>query len=182
VSLLEVSDDGNIQQKALQEMEQEVACLSIDAISEGVGSLVAAVGLWNTYSVVLLEIPTLETIEVINIGTTFLLRSVLTVALSNDHAYLFVGLGDGSLVSYSYTQGQSSIDKSTKKTASLGTRPITLVKFHTSGNAEAGIPSRPAVLAISDRSTVVSTEGKKLTFASVNMRVSNPFPDVFIAC
>jgi hypothetical protein len=179
VYLLDVSDASSIQQVSHVKLEQEVACLDLSSLGNNGLSLVAAVGLWNTYSVVLFNVPDLKQIDNIEVGTTFLLRSVMSVSLANDHGdstpHLFIGLGDGSLISYSYRQGSAAsevLDRSSRKSVTLGSRPLTLAKFHTAGNQEAGLPSLPAVLAISDRSTVVSATGGKLVFSSVNTKVS----------
>lgn len=179
IYLLDISSSDNVQQLAHVKLEQEVACLDLSSLGKENLPLVAAVGLWNTYSVVLFDVPDLKQIDSIDVGTTFLLRSVTSASLSNDHdnsaPHLFIGLGDGSLVSYSYRQDSSTsevLDRSSRKSVTLGSRPLTLVKFHTAGNHEAGLPSLPAVLAISDRSTVVSATGGKLVFSSVNTKVS----------
>lgn len=179
--LLDLSQDSGDMVVAQTLLGQEAACLDLSLVptSKGASTLVAAVGLWNAYAVILLEAPSLQIQDRIEIDTTFLLRSVLSASLgdSSDGAtpHLFVGLGDGSLVSYAYRTPFTDagiIDKSTRKSVTLGSRPITLTKFKTAGNQEAGVSSSSAVLAISDRSTVVSAAGNKLIYSIVNTKVS----------
>lgn len=179
--LLNLSQESGDMVVTQTPLEQEAACLDLSLVqtSKGASTLVAAVGLWNAYAVLLLEIPSLLIQDRIEIDTTFLLRSVLSASLgdSSDSAtpHLFVGLGDGSLVSYAYRTHSTDagiIDRSTRKSVTLGSRPITLTKFKTAGNQEAGVSSSSAVLAISDRSTVVSAAGNKLIYSSVNTKVA----------
>lgn len=179
--LLDLSQASPVQ-VAHAQLEEEVACLDLSPVHDG-KSLAAAVGLWNTYSVVVLDAPTLSQAESIEIGTKFLPRSVVTVSMSDSHgttsSFLLIGLGDGSLVSYAYQKSGkpgARLDNSTRKAVTLGSRPITLAKFQTAGNQEAGVPSTQAVLAISDRSTVISLAGSKLAYSSVNTKVSPAIP------
>lgn len=180
VYLLDLSDSSSIRQVALVQMDQEVACLDLNSLDLDKSTVIAAIGLWNTNAVVLLSAPALQRIDSIDVSTEFLPRSVMTATLAEEHGdstpYLFIGLGDGSLVSYSYRPSPASsdiVDRTTRKSVALGSRPLTLAKFQTAGNREAGLPPIAAVLAISDRSTVVSTAGHKLVFSSVNTKVSN---------
>lgn len=178
VYLLDVSDPSEVREAAHTHFEQEVACLDLSSLDSTKSSLVVAVGLWSTYSVAILSVPDLEQLDSIDVGSAVLPRSVMSASLAESHgdsaSYLFIGLGDGSLVTYSYgpsTASSEIIDRSTRKSVTLGNRPLALVKFRTAGNHEAGLPSLAAVLVISDRSTVVSATGNKLVYSSVNTKV-----------
>lgn len=176
--LLDIAADGQLKLSGQTHLEHEAACVDLAVAPSETGSppkrLIAAVGLWQENAVVLVDIPNLTIIDTIDVQTAFLLRSILLVNLGEDvkeSSCLFVGLGDGTLVSYTFTSTGRRLDRDSRKVVVLGTRPITLVRFATAGNTESGSTSVPAVLAVSDRSTVISMQSAKLTYSSVNTKV-----------
>lgn len=183
LSLLKIINDGtHIEEVAGQTLPQEVASLDLsEIITHDAAHIIASVGLWNIQTVSLLSVPTLETLQEIDVGTSFLLRSVISCTLSSDDedassaSYLFVGLGDGTLVSFHYEATDENalpkIDLSSKKTLTLGTRPIAMSRITTAANAESGARSSPAIFIASDRSTIVSRIGGRVVYASVNTKV-----------
>ena len=180
--LLLIDEQGQLEEVAKQTLENEIACLDISKLYDQSGEpyYTAIAGLWNSYSVAALSIPDLQLRDTVKVETTYLLRSVALVDFSEDETaslpYLFVGLGDGSVVSYGHTEaedGQHQLSKSSKKTVALGSRPITMSRIRTGGYAEAGIPAARALFIISDRSTIVSLDNGKLAYASVNLKDVN---------
>lgn len=182
-----------------QNMQNEVACLDISSLdtSDGGKAYIASAGLWNEYAVVTMSVPALEVTDTIKLDTTFLLRSVLAITLSapaegsssnepgnpsSSGNYLFVGLGDGSLVSYALNGSANpskpfKVSPESRKTLSLGSRPVTMTRIETGGAVPGGgeesvqRQAAPAVFVTSDRSTIVNAENGKLSYASVNTKV-----------
>ena len=184
VALLRLGAAGKVEEIGRQDLGNEVACLDVSRLRLANGSdIIAAAGLWNVYSVLTLSVPNLEVQETIKLDTTFLLRSVLSCTLSDGEdrtpaSYLFIGLGDGTLVSYSYAtsrneSGLPRISESSRKNLALGNRPITLAKIATGAvsNESDGPTSQalPAVLVASDRATIVSYSNGKLSYSSANL-------------
>lgn len=193
IYLLDLTVSPGAQQVAQAHLDQDIACLDLSSFDAANTTLIAAVGLWNTNAVTLLTVPDLKQVDNIDVGTAFLPRSVLTASLAEGHSdsapYLLIGLGDGSLISYSYRPSSTQseiIDKSSRKSVALGSRPLNLVKIKTAGNPEAGLTPLAAVLAISDRSTVISATSHKLVFSSVNTKVSqdgiSTYGDMYLTC
>ena len=184
--LLKISDIGEVFQVGSKIMPNEVACLDICHLRRPSGDMhvFASVGLWTNYLVLILSVPNLSVHETLQLDTTYLLRSVMATEFSDDahdkgtSSYLFVGLGDGTLVSWQLSATLTDdvrtvprVHASSKKTLALGTRPITMYRIQTR-NLDGGMPSTPAVFVASDRSTIISRTGEKLTYASVNMKAS----------
>lgn len=88
-------------------------------------------------------------------------RSVIMATIAGIH-YLFVGLGDGHVVSF-----QMDLSKECKvalgapKKVALGTQPIGLACFRNNGTV--------CVFVASDRPAVIYCSGGKLLYANVNM-------------
>jgi hypothetical protein len=192
LTLLGVGSAGEITSRAIHKFENEIACLSLDSIAEQQQhGILASVGLWTVHEAIVLSVPALDILQRIVLDTTYLLRSILAVTLSapiadvnataiESASSLFIGLGDGSLVSYTLKAKDSiTVDLNSKKTLSLGTRPVTLHCVQTGGNVEDGTSSEPAVFVASDRSTIVSRSGGKLTYASANLKVSQRWRRVY---
>lgn len=148
-------------------MPHEVACLTIHSVA-ATGQKVLAVGLWSDHSVVLLALPSLEVLSTTALNTPYLLRSILAVTFSDSSFFLFIGLGDGTLVSYqldtSADESKVTLREETRKSVTLGTRPIVMGSFTT----EQG----PSLFVSSDRPTVVSRSRSRFDYAAVNARVS----------
>lgn len=79
-----------------------------------------------------------------------------------DVHYLFVGLGDGHVVSFPLeVTAESGLVLGTPKKVALGTQPVGLACFRNNGMV--------CVFVASDRPAVVYCSGGKLLYANVNM-------------
>jgi DNA damage-binding protein 1 len=87
--------------------------------------------------------------------------------------YLFVSLGDGSVISYVISKDNSNANDTQKvsyelterRKVLLGTQPTILRKFHTYK------PTRSSnIFACSDRPSVISSTNQKLNYSSVNLK------------
>lgn len=97
-----------------------------------------------------------------------MIRSVLVATFVDKSIHLFVGLGDGTLTSFIITHGESlEILESSKKTVTLGSRPLVMCAFDSKGATN--------VFVSSDRPTVISRSGGKLVYSSVNLKVGSRF-------
>ena len=84
-------------------------------------------------------------------------RSILLADFEGVY-YLLCALGDGRLSSFTLTPKTGMLHD--RKTLSLGTKPITLRAFRSSGTSH--------VFAASDRPTVIHSSNKKLLYSNVN--------------
>jgi DNA damage-binding protein 1 len=142
------------------------------------------VGLWTDHSVRILTIPSLDEISTIILGgeSTAQARNVLFAPLSSaipsedgeevkesgkfssQNMHLFVGLGDGNLLSYLVTFPPSSLPViSNKQEVRLGTHPISLTPFVNKGTL--------CVFAGGDQPTILfsRTTNDQLLFSTVNI-------------
>lgn len=88
-------------------------------------------------------------------------RSVILATIADIH-YLFVGLGDGHVVSFPLeVSAESNITLGTAKKVAVGTQPIGLACFRNNGMV--------CVFVASDRPAVIYCSGGKLLYANVNM-------------
>lgn len=79
-----------------------------------------------------------------------------------DVHYLFVGLGDGHVVSFPLeVTAESGLVLGTPKKVALGTQPVGLACFRNNGMV--------CVFVASDRPAVIYCSGGKLLYANVNM-------------
>ena len=98
-------------------------------------------------------------------------RSILIETLEQ-LTYLFVSLGDGSVISYvvnrhksSDLQAETMYELSDMRKVVLGTQPTILRKFHSQKPI-----STSNIFACSDRPSVISTKNQKLVYSSVNLK------------
>ncbi len=113
----------------------------------GVQNTLCSVGLLQQISTCLQIIALLQVIP----------RSIL-LADFEGMQYLLCALGDGRLSSFTLTPKTGMLHD--RKTLSLGTKPITLRAFRSSGTSH--------VFAASDRPTVIHSSNKKLLYSNVN--------------
>lgn len=172
------------------QMDQDIACASIYSfnlekfklpadqssmdVSEDVDRksllTVVAFGMWTDNTVRLLAYPTLGELCRVTLGTDAQARSVLITELDCG-AFLFVGLGDGTLLYYQIINNNGVWSLENKKKVVLGTRAISLVTFN---NAATG--SR-CVFVASDCPSVIYIYSNKLLFSPVNAKdVTNVVP------
>lgn len=88
-------------------------------------------------------------------------RSVIMATIAGIH-HLFVGLGDGHVVSFHMdVSAQSDVVLGGAKKVALGTQPIGLACFRNNGMV--------CVFVASDRPAVIYCSGGKLLYANVNI-------------
>ena len=88
-------------------------------------------------------------------------RSVIMATIAEVH-HLFVGLGDGHVVSFPLEVAEECrLVLGTPKKVALGTQPIGLACFRNNGMV--------CVFVASDRPAVIYCSGGKLLYANVNM-------------
>lgn len=93
-------------------------------------------------------------------------RSVIMATIVGIH-YLFVGLGDGHVVSFPLEVSEKSeVTLGAAKKVALGTQPIGLACFRNNGMV--------CVFVASDRPAVIYCSGGKLLYANVNMNEVSP--------
>eukprot|EP00894_Picocystis_sp_ML_P001100 jgi/Pico_ML_1/51617/g2612.t1 len=143
-------------------MEAEISCLDITPCgAEQEKSQIVAAGMWNM-KVTLLALPSLSLYCQEALGGEVIPRSVL-FAEFEEVVYLLSALGDGQLFSFVLDQGGRCLKD--RKKVSLGTQPITLKAFKSSGSVH--------VFAASDRPTVIYSSNKKLLYSNVNLKEVN---------
>ncbi|CAK4097320.1 unnamed protein product [Aphanomyces euteiches] len=166
---------------AQTKMTHEIACLDITPLydykvnehgrhweAQNLSTTRCIVGLWSELSVSIVSLPTLAIESSVLLGGEVLPRSLLSVRFQ-DKPYLLVGMGDGTLLTYTM-DGSGLHDK---KKVSLGAQPILLSPFRSKDVMN--------VFASSDRPTVIYAQHGKLVFSNVNVKQVNvmcPFNSV----
>ncbi|EEC45658.1 damage-specific DNA binding protein 1 [Phaeodactylum tricornutum CCAP 1055/1] len=165
-------EEGKIRECSGQQMEREVSCLNLNpfAATSHTSSFLA-VGLWDDFTVRLfLCLITLD----FSSGTSGNTTSTSTSLSSTGSGVnmLFVGLGDGTLISFAVVERGASIFVQSKKEVCLGTQRIDLVPLCTEQGGT-------CVLATGDRPTVIYLAGvggisanqfnPKLCYSNVNL-------------
>lgn len=164
-----VIGNGDFEITTSQVLEHEIACLDLSPQrSNGGRAEFCAVGLWGDISARLLILPTLEQISYEKLKGDIIPRSILIESLEQIN-YLFVSLGDGSVISYiircSLENEKLSLELTESRKVVLGTQPTILKKFH----SEKPVPTNN-IFACSDRPSVISTTNQKLVYSSVNLK------------
>ncbi|KAI9993806.1 hypothetical protein PInf_016327 [Phytophthora infestans] len=175
-------ENGQVVEKTTVKMEHEIACVDITPLtSSGAGdgdvamtgssthwdmaalrSTLCVVGLWTSFSVCVLQLPTLEKRTTKALGTDLLPRSVLCNTFEGKD-YLLVGLGDGSLMNYELDVQQGALG--TRKRVSLGSQPLSLSTFRSKNMTH--------VFAACDRPTVIYSNNNKLLYSNINSKEVN---------
>jgi len=189
VVYLEVPINSNMIQAHKQvSLEHEVSCLDISSLDgKGISrSEIGAIGFWGLNKFKLFSIPSLEDITPSTIASqkplealpsSILLHSFSQVDLhekviSTSSPHVLIGLGNGSLHSYSLSlPTQDSFSKAIgvvdRKTVSLGGIGLKLQAFKTN-------EGKRSIWCNSDRSTVLFSEtssgGDRLTYSSTKFR------------
>ncbi|GEM11024.1 DNA damage-binding protein 1 [Rhodotorula toruloides] len=138
--------------------DHDIASLSL---AETIMGMFAVVGLWSSQMVHLVQIPDLTVYASRKIASTFLIRSAALVNLDNAQYTLFVGLGNGSLASYSVDLAARTIPDSTEKIVALGRRPLLLTEISSDGVK--------ALIAVSDRPIVIGKTRDRLNYSSLTL-------------
>lgn len=175
------SNNASLTQHSTIQLDQDVACASIHTfkalvssgatkggdmdVSTDVGlpSTLVAFGMWTDNTLRLFDYPSLTEVCRVALGTDAQARSVLLTELDCG-AYLFVGLGDGTLLYYQLTHSNGVWALESKKKVVLGTRAISLSAFN---NSATGLR---CVFVSGDCPSVVYTHSNKLLFSPVNTK------------
>ncbi|GAA5877302.1 hypothetical protein JCM3774_001631 [Rhodotorula dairenensis] len=145
--------------------DHDIASVTVGRIGE---RTVAAVGLWTCQEVHLVAVPSFEPLATLSVDSTYLIISLaideaastkVQGATARASCTLFVGLGDGSLLTYDVDSETIAVRSRSTKPTPLGTRPLTFANLGGQGHG---------VLAMSERPTIV-TSGARLTYSSVNL-------------
>lgn len=199
----------NAESRQLQEvqkvvLDQDIACVSMSATnstdtSNGGSAMdvdasnaeqpahLLAVGMWTDNTVRLLTLPGLEEVSRVKLGTETQARDV-TIASFTGKDYIFVGMGDGSLITYLLeTTAEESLPQLTnRKKGVLGRHPVSFTSFRSNDEL--------CIFAACDRPTIIYLRNGKLLFANVDLRNSNAeiidmtafhselFPDCLALC
>lgn len=123
-------------------------------------SHMAALGMWTDNTVRIIALPDLTELTRIALGSSTQARDVLLVTFDIAATYLFVGLGDGTLLAYEMDHSNGALEFTGRHKATLGTRPISLTYFNN---------GQPCIFASGDRPTIVYRNHGKLTFSVVNV-------------
>lgn len=166
--------------KASARLDQDIACLSLRPVSEQadktdamevdtdgidgtalpVRGSVLAIAMWTDNSVRLHALPTLQEICRIQLGTDTQARDILLVEIGGK-PHLFVGLGDGRLITYSVDLSGDLPSLTNRRSGVLGTHPITFSVFYNAGAL--------CVFAASDRPTVIYSKNGKILFSVLDV-------------
>ncbi|SCV68143.1 BQ2448_264 [Microbotryum intermedium] len=160
IQLLDVGE-GKVSQVASLKLASDAAAVSIAQLGT---RLVAVVALWSTNMVQLIELPTLAVLSSHTITAGYLVRSLSLATFADGVAHLFVGLGDGSLISFVINPDDATFDTESQKFARLGTKPVTITQIR---DPDATTTS---VLVLSDRVTAISRKSDRLSYSSVNLK------------
>lgn len=170
-------------------LDADVACVSVFSYTcpqTGVTSEVAALGMWTDQTVRLLLLPRLEEVHRVLLSDVngalqystqasgAQARDVMVATLDDGVTYLFVGLGDGTLLHFVVTPatvtaaGGSEYGPTltSRKKVVLGTSPIALSRFVSS---ETGAV---CVFVSCDRPTIIHTHNNKLSYTAANVTSS----------
>ncbi|KAF9971393.1 DNA damage-binding protein 1a [Actinomortierella ambigua] len=180
---LKIGSDS-IEEERQKTFQNEIACIDVSSISspDGSSAQFGAIGLWTNIKVLLVRLPTLETISAYDLPGEILPRSLLLTRFEGS-PYLLVGLGDGQLLTFALDLATGPT-LSTPKRISLGTQPILLRLISTSkddgsstsamSTASSSSPSPSSssshVFACSDRPTVIHSSNRKLIYSNVNLK------------
>ena len=163
--------DGKFDYQSSKKLDHEIACLDLSPPNNKNRTNLSefcAVGLWSDISARLLELPSLELITIEKLTGDIIPRSILIETLEAID-YLFVSLGDGSVISFVISKtkldNKTSYELCERRKVVLGTQPTILKRFQT----EKPILTNN-IFACSDRPSVISTTNQKLVYSSVNLK------------
>lgn len=93
-------------------------------------------------------------------------RSIMTWSFGSGHhsqVYLLIGTGNGQLVTLRLNNTRDGIDLSSRRTTSLGERPVRLCTCVVDGNS--------VVMATGNRTVLLSSNKQRITQHHVNIKV-----------
>lgn len=143
------------------ECPNEIACLDISPLGNSLRSDLFSLGFWAEHSVAIysLRFDKIQQLTEEKLSNEFLPKSLLMITMEDVH-YLFVALGDGTVIRY-IVDLDTGLLTDPKKFA-LGTQPTSLRKFTSKKQAV-------NIFACSDRPTVIYSNNYKLSFCNVNL-------------
>jgi DNA damage-binding protein 1 len=145
-----------------------------------------AVGMWTDNSIRLLTLPTLQEVTRTVLQSETQARDLLLASFEKK-IHLFIGLGDGNLISYNVELSNGLPVINNRRKGVLGTHPIKFTPFKT-------IDNELCVFAACDRPTVIYMRNGKLLFSIVNLQKNSKevtemtqfhselFPDCLALC
>lgn len=194
---LTVIEGSKLQVVASKSMETEVSCLTLDPLTSdametdsAVAAKLLGVGVWDEFKVRLLALDSLDEALSLHLSEgsegenddrqqrlNMMARSLCFITLDLDSNksvsvdMLFIGLGDGTLISFALSHSKGVVSAHSRKEVCLGTQRIDLVPLETE---EGGA----CVLATGDRPTVIylaglSNNNPKLCYSNVNLSGSD---------
>ena len=121
----------------------------------------ASLGLWN-HTIVLVRLSDMAVVHTEQLPPGVLPRSVLAAALDSTSC-LLVGMGDGSVISYSLSWNGSTVDSLVQNNKfSIGSQAVQLCPFRTNDSVN--------VFACCDRPAVFYGQSGKIMFSNVSMK------------
>ncbi|CBQ73184.1 related to UV-damaged DNA-binding protein [Sporisorium reilianum SRZ2] len=191
-TLLHLSvESGALVEKGKVQLEHEVSCVDVSPLVAGKAAQLAACGFWQTRTIQIYSLPELAAVgqsSVVQQRFPAVPRSILLHrfaskqtdggsdtqskgSLSNRDAltpHLLIGLGDGTLVSYSlslptHDSYSKTVGLSDAKTVSLGTQALKLDALETAAGAR--------VVAVSgSRPTLVYADSKRFSYNALKYK------------
>lgn len=183
--------DGALHEQTRSQLEHEVSCLDISPLSPGKAAQLVGCGFWQTRTVQIFSLPELAPVgqsTVVQQRFQAVPRSILLhqfagkqwspasggpskASHSNRDAstpHLLIGLGDGTLISYSLSlptddSYSKTIGLFDGKTVSLGTQALTLNAIETSAGAR-------AVAVSGSRPTLVYADSKRFSYNALKYK------------
>ncbi|KAG4304033.1 hypothetical protein PORY_002556, partial [Pneumocystis oryctolagi] len=147
--------DMTIEEIGEYKFDYEVSCIDIS------NNELISIGLWTNPSIHIFSISTMKLLLSHSLLGTVVPRSICIVSLASiNKPIILVGMGDGTLLSYSLDDFKSILVE--QKVTTIGTLPINLSKFIASNGMN--------VFAISDHPVIIYGNNGKLSFSSVNLR------------
>ncbi|PAA85826.1 hypothetical protein BOX15_Mlig015655g2, partial [Macrostomum lignano] len=152
--------EGTLTVLAERELPNEVACIDATPLPDGFddGGGIVAVGLWVEISVRLLRLRNLEEVCVEPLGVQIIPRSIVLATMPCG-VYLFVGIGDGTMVYFTVVPGPALVNR---KHVIIGTQPMGLC----------WLPSQ-SLFVCTDRPAIAHCVSGKLVISHVNTRQVN---------
>eukprot|EP01064_Diplonema_japonicum_P014679 TRINITY_DN2235_c0_g2_i4.p1 TRINITY_DN2235_c0_g2~~TRINITY_DN2235_c0_g2_i4.p1 ORF type:complete len:1041 (+),score=143.10 TRINITY_DN2235_c0_g2_i4:312-3434(+) len=149
--------------KCGKDMGHEVSCLSIS-------SNYCLAGLWDEHIVSILDVASLLEVGTVSTGLS-LPRSVLLHDFGESQ-FLFCGLGDGGVITWSVEQATGGkLSMTDERKVNLGTQPVTLkaIKTTTQQTARGQKITETAVFVCSDKPAAFFSQKKRLQISHVNL-------------
>ena len=158
------SSSSNTTSMEVDEQDQEdPAATAADHLQQA--SNLLAVGMWTDNTIRLLTLPTLQEVTRTVLTTDTQARDLLLTSFEKK-IHLFIGLGDGNLISYNIELSHGLPVITNRRKGVLGTHPIKFSPFKT-------IDNELCVFAACDRPTVIYMRNGKLLFSIMNINATN---------